>query len=506
MPLVLPPGVRRDGGFIESDPICTDALWIRFDRGKPRKIKGYQEIINSLSSQVRGIYVSDKRGYTNVYFGEANHLEYTQVDRNSVTGALVDRTPSVFFPSSDNLWQFDQLFSPSSNASVVLAHPGLNLSDITSELITPVYYGFEPDTAPLTALTVPSEDGSSTGVSGGIVVLHPYLFFYGAGGYLNWSAPGDPTTTDTASGGGGTGARICESKVVKGLPYRGGQSGPAGIFWSLNSVDLVTFAGGTQIFQNSIISDDTTILSSQTPLEYDGAFYWVADGRFLRYAGVVQEVPNLRNIDFFFDNLTPRTEQRIFSFKIPRRGEVWFCGCLNGAPEPNHAVIYNVRIQDWYDTPITPRTAGTMAKVARKPYLVAAQSNPDGRYSLWQHETGVDELKLNGSRNAIRSYFQTGSFSPVLQGRNNATQAVVLEPDFKVQQGHIDVTVTGRNALRGPDIDGKITIVAEQDELVPMEDSRRYMRLRIESNTAGGDLELGTPTLHQRDDLSRIGS
>lgn len=188
-------------------------------------------------------------------------------------------------------------------------------------------------------------------VSGGVVSLHPYLFVYGnnglikncsAGDLQNWVAA-DANETNAAS-----------TKVVQGLPVRGGSNAPSGLFWSLDSVIRVSYApttvGASQIYwRYDIITSQSSILSSQSVIEYDGVYYWCGVDRFLLYNGVVKEIPNNMNQNYFFDNLNYAQRQKVYASKVPRFGEIWWFYPEGDATECTNAVIYNVRENCWYD-------------------------------------------------------------------------------------------------------------------------------------------------------------
>jgi hypothetical protein len=56
---------------------------------------------------------------------------------------------------------------------------------------------------------------------------------------------------------------------------------------------------------------------------------------------------------------------------VPRFGEIWWCFPKDDSLEPNHAVIFNVRENTWYDTPLPNggRGAGLFPAVFPKPLL-----------------------------------------------------------------------------------------------------------------------------------------
>ncbi|MEG7750677.1 hypothetical protein U2087_15640, partial [Listeria monocytogenes] len=80
--------------------------------------------------------------------------------------------------------------------------------------------------------------------------------------------------------------------------------------------------------------------------------FWCGLDRLVSYNGVVQDVPNTMNSNFFFDNLNYDHATKVFAFKVPRFGEIWWCFPKGASTECNHAVIFNVRENTWYDTPL----------------------------------------------------------------------------------------------------------------------------------------------------------
>jgi hypothetical protein len=142
-------------------------------------------------------------------------------------------------------------------------------------------------------------------ISGGVVMLFPYLFVYGDNGLIQNCSAGDFNNWTSADSNSNN---ISSTKVVKGLPLRGGTTSPAGLFWTLDSLVRVTYApqnvgNATLYWRYDLITQQSSIMSSQCVIEYDGIFYWIGTDRFLVYNGVVQEVPNQMNMNWFFDKV-----------------------------------------------------------------------------------------------------------------------------------------------------------------------------------------------------------
>jgi hypothetical protein len=529
------PGVQRDGTDFDKN-FYNSGRWVRFQRGRPRKVGGYREISGTLAGPSRGIYVNPQNAFTNVFSGYSDGLQVLPIDNNGVGSGVTDFTLSNFDPSDLNLWQFDTFSDVTgSNNNLLIAHPGQNLAQIDNSENTPVLGGpltgttlsqigsFQDSNAFLnstTSVTISQADykigagqtvtgtgipanttvvsvvseapnlsgtsvtgiagqmactatsglfvgqsvtisgtltgtatglvsgvtyyiiatnysttftlsataggsaitttaGTTTGlvftlglytkvvlnnaatttgnstltfnnnisVSGGIVSLHPYLFVYGNNGLIKNCSSGnleDWVSTDANE------VNIATGKIVQGLPVRGGSNAPSGLFWSLDSLIRVSYnpttinvgtTAVTQYWRYDIISSQSSILSSQCVIEYDGIYYWIGVDRFLLYNGVVKEIENDMNQNYFFDNLNYAQRQKIWATKVPRYGEIWWFYPRGDATECTDAIIFNVREQCWYDAGEAlgaRRSAGYFSQVFHYPINASWEKNLDG--------------------------------------------------------------------------------------------------------------------------------
>jgi hypothetical protein len=473
---------------------------------------------------------------------------------------------TTYAPNTNTLWQFDIGYDALGDGqNNLIAHPGQNLADLTSTVNTRPMFGlFTGETlAPIGIFTasgtttsgsptvtfaqtyaamgagvtvtgtgIPSnttivsalevggiwtvtldKNATASGtvtltfdnnvsVSGGIVMLFPYLFAYGNNGLIKNCAAGDFNNWTSADSNENN---VASTKVVKGLPVRGGTTSPAGLFWTLDSVVRVTYAPttvGSQTFywKYDLITQQSSILSSQCVIEYDGIFYWVGSDRFLMYNGVVQEVDNKQNFNYFFDNLNYVQRQKVWVSKVPRWGEIWWFFPSGSSTECNDAIIYNVREKCWYDAGKAlgaRRSAGVFSEVFRKPIWAGNEVNTTGDYTLWQHETGTNEVYTN-QVNAIDSFFETnvigaraGLVGAVEQpGDNIWTRCERIEPDF-VQVNEMTVVVTGKGYAEDTDQPSDPYPFDPTTLKVDMREQRREMRLKFRSNTQNGDYFMG---------------
>lgn len=457
-------GIQRDGTLIDKQNY-NDGEWVRFQRGRPRKIGGYREMTGAMIGYSRGIYVDSSDGYNRIFNGYNNGVEVFTCDNNGIgagiveysfageiltndtlvggtaytngtytataltggTGSMAKATIVVagntvttvtitnggsgyvvgdilsavipagsgftvrvatidthFVPSDLNMWQFDGFFDATgNNTNILLAHPGQNLNAIDNTINTTVLAG---DTTG--SFMYPLQDSQGTSptndyvdVSGGVVALHPYVFVYGDNGLIKNCSAGnafDWNSPDTNE------VNVSSQKIVKGLPLRGGSNAPSGLFWALDSLIKVSYAP-TQISTGSVIEQlywkydiigNSSILSSQSVIEYDGIYYWCGVDRFLLYQGVIKEVPNSMNQNWFFDNLNYAQRQKVWATKVPRYGEIWWFYPRGDATECTDAIIFNVREQIWYDAGSSPgatRTAGYFSQVFHYPTMAGAE-------------------------------------------------------------------------------------------------------------------------------------
>jgi hypothetical protein len=134
------PGIQRDGTLFDKD-FYTDGRWVRFQRGRPRKMAGYRVISDQLTGPSRGIWVYPTDAFNSVFSGYSDGLQELVIDDNGIGSGFTTWSLSDFSADVDNLWQFDGFFNVTGGVQDLLAHPGQNLSAIDSTVNTPVLVG-----------------------------------------------------------------------------------------------------------------------------------------------------------------------------------------------------------------------------------------------------------------------------------------------------------------------------------------------------------------------------
>ena len=294
-------------------------------------------------------------------------------------------------------------------------------------------------------------------------------------------------------------ANVAGTKIIKGLPLRGGAGSPAGLFWSLDSLVKVS-RSGTE-FRYDVLTSDSSVLSPQAIIEYDGVYYWIGVDRFLTYNGTVKEIPNQQNLNWFFDNLNYAQRSKVWATKNSRYGEIWWFFPFGDSEECTHAIVYNIREGCWYDTAYA-RSAGFPAKVFRYPVSFDSKPNRSGAYSVVIDEFGKNAIQ-QGTVSPIPSHFETcdfgyptgGAAGEQPTGQDYWTRLTRVEPDF-VQTGDLTMYVRGREFAQAPVTSSEAYTLAPTTERVDLREQRRQVTLKFESNAVDGDYFMGRVILH----------
>ena len=311
---------------------------------------------------------------TKIIFNQTTPVVYTvssssylAPDTTVTLTATIVGTPTAvwlynyfFLPDSRLLWQFDFQYSPLGDALKVLAHPGLNLTNIDNGIDTQVLIGdILPDANQVWTFTGLADTGGQNptyraiAVDGGVCVLYPYVFVYGSNGFIannHVSSNYDQQTATDWNGATANQVNMSSSKIVKGVPVRGGTNSPSGLFWALDSLIRVSFTGAAPLYwRYDIVSSQISIMSSSAVVEMEGTFFWMGVDRFYQYNGQVAVLPNDKNVNWLFDNINFEQRQKVWATKVPRYNEIWFFYPRGTATECTDAIIYNVKDKVWYD-------------------------------------------------------------------------------------------------------------------------------------------------------------
>jgi hypothetical protein len=409
-PLVYKAGIKRDGTTFQPE-YCTEGQWVRFQHGKICKMGGMfgfaSNPIGADYTYLR-LFPQDDNKMLMIVAGPW-HIYPIILDQNFNSKLLQSWYSSPIRGNGKYqiLWQAAVVIYNAKQYMVFMGAPILqDITQNTPSIYTTWELGNEKQ--PFTSSNhldptakQASDIKNNANLNGGLCYSNPYLFFYGSNGMVQYSRSENPFSFE----GGDSGTlSLGSDKVIYGTPVRGGSNAPSLLFWTMSSVVRVINTGTDKVdFHVDVISKSSSIISTRCVVEYDGLFFWPGTDRFFVYNGVVQEMSNNTNLDYFFDNVDLTYRQKIFGIEQPLYGEIWWFypekmnakGRDQSIPqgENTRAIIYNKRENSWYDTAIS-REAGTFCDelgiimTYGRP-LVKTQ-NPDADKSrFWIHEKGT---------------------------------------------------------------------------------------------------------------------
>lgn len=333
------------------------------------------------------------------------------------------------------LWQFDAVFNPLDAELNILAHPGKNLINIDNGAISQVLIGqITPDANDQWNFTGLSDSAGQNptykpiSVDGGACMLYPFIFVYGSHGFIanNNVDNTNPTVYDW-NGPLANQVNVAASKIVKGMPMRGGTNSPSGLFWATDSLIRVSFnpQATSNYWSYDIVSSQTSIMSSSSVVEMDGTFFWMGVDRFYLYNGQVAVLPNDKNLNWLFDNINYGERQKVWATKVPRYNEIWFFYPRGTATECTDAIIYNVKDKLWYDAGSAVgarRSCGYTTEILPTPLWAGWEYNPvySSPFAVIEHPASLSapttsQFYLSGDQTPT---FFPGSWVTANPGKN----------------------------------------------------------------------------------------
>jgi len=511
--LIPQPGIKRDGTQLEGEQ-CSDGQWVRFQRGKAIKMNGYKLISDMLTGPVRKILLWSRKDLNLLYSFSESKIESLLLNNELVGNDVTNRTPAGFTTSTKHIWSADTQYDEAvgTAGTIVVAHCSSSMENMDDDTAT----------KPVWALASSSssqfdEIDDAPAVSGGVFCIAPYTICYGSDGFVSWSDANQPQVWSTSTIPGDAGAdRVTGSKIVAGLPLRAGRL--AGLLWSLDSLIRMDYVGGNAIWSFAHISTQSSILSQNSVIEYDGVYYWIGVDRFMMYDSTLHELPNDLNQNWFFNHLNYQQRQKVWATKVPRYGEIWWFYPRDSATECTHAVIYNIRQKTWYDVELG-RGAGYYSQVRQYPVWISSTKDytanywigggPEGggeeviedRYGLYQHEYGQNaiigdvEIGIYSSYTTQNFGLPTGGVADSQQGSNRWTRLTRVEPDF-VQGGYMTCEVLTNEFAHSTTVTSDAHIFTYQTEKIDLREQGRHIRLRFTNNTLNGNFEAGKVLVH----------
>jgi hypothetical protein len=278
------------------------------------------------------------------------------------------------------------------------------------------------------------------------------------------------------------------------------------------------FVGPPFTFSIRQVGSNCGCIGQHAAVYADGKVFWMgAGGGFFVFDGTVKLLPSLVE-DFVFtttgDNVGVNysSNEIIYASHNSLFNEiVWFypAGTPLGSPavQNNRSVVYNYVENNWSVMTLA-RSSYADASTYDKPYAteynitaiptatnLSGATNTFGASVFYEHETGVNEVELNGTQNAIPAYIQSGDFDIALEGDGEYLMRISrFFPDFKNLEGNAIITIflkdfptdAGTSSLLGP------FTINSSTEKVDTRARGRFANLKIENVGINENWRFGT--------------
>ncbi|HXB12834.1 MAG TPA: hypothetical protein VNZ45_12660, partial [Bacteroidia bacterium] len=240
------PGIQRDGTPYDSKKYI-DGQWVRFYRGRPRKIGGYKLIDQGTGTLIRTVYNYDNPNRPDspktidTYLGRSDSVVYENFDLNGNGNGEVDRTPSVYYiyDNINNLWTFETFITSAIPTDpLIVAHVAQNADDVSNSEQGPIFWGNTSGNLPLEQVF---DEIGPVVASGGIVFAPPILIAYGNNGLIRWSKTGEIASDDNSSWPADNNQIIANTKIIKMLLTRSSGQ-PQLLAWTLGSLLSLSYS------------------------------------------------------------------------------------------------------------------------------------------------------------------------------------------------------------------------------------------------------------------------
>jgi len=230
------------------------------------------------------------------------------------------------------------------------------------------------------------------------------------------------------------------------------------------SAYIVQFVGPPFTFSVRQVGSNCGVIGKNSMVFVDTNVYWMSDeGSFFVYDGSVKVLPCLVE-DFVFKTtgtnpgINPNAGQQVYASHNSLFNEIiWFYPDANNT-FVNRMVCYNYLEQTWV-TGTLARTSYADQVVFDKPYATKFTPNQtpsfptingisasQGKTIYYEHETGVNEVDINGNKTAIAAYIKSGDFDLDVDGEGEYFMKIRrFIPDFKNLTGNARVTLDLRD-------------------------------------------------------------
>ena len=285
------------------------------------------------------------------------------------------------------------------------------------------------------------------------------------------------------------------------------------LVWTDNALYTMKFVGAPFTFGFEQVGTNCGLIGKNAAIEIDGVAYWMSNNGFFSFDGTVNSLACSVE-DYVFGDCDTTKGQQICAGINNLFTEVTFWYPTSNSNFNDRYVTFNygesqsVPMGNWYTGVNTNsiRTSWIDALIYPKPYASSYKSGNDGTFpvvigqdglgqtTLFEHETGIDQINPDGSTTALTSSLQ--SYDIALQQEQPETFLAMRRfvPDFKTLTGNANVTI-GLKDYPSSSIEESALSPFTITSSTTKEDTRargRYASLKIENTGVGEKWRFGT--------------
>jgi hypothetical protein len=275
------------------------------------------------------------------------------------------------------------------------------------------------------------------------------------------------------------------------------------------------YLGPPYVWGFNILSNNISIIGPNAIGAANNIVYWMGLDKFYVYTGRVETLPcALRQ--FVYGDINLEQNYQVFCGSNEGYSEIWWHYCSANSNVVDRYVIYNYLDKVWYYGSLS-RSAWLDSPLRNNP--MAATYN----HTVVYHESGNDDIEINGTVNPINAYIQSSDFDIgdghnfgfvwriipdiTFDGSNNQTPAKP-EAVFTVRPrqnpgapyGTADTPVVESTQSYA---NQRNYTVQQFTEIVYTRIRGRQMAFKISSDTLGTQWQLGVPRIDVRPDGRR---
>lgn len=290
------------------------------------------------------------------------------------------------------------------------------------------------------------------------------------------------------------------SRIIRALPTR-----QEILTWTDTHLYSLQFLGTTDVFGLQELADNVSIASPRACATAASITYWMGQDKFYAYGGRIETLPcTLRN--YIFEDINFNQAEQIICGTNEEWNEVWWFYPGANSNWNDRYVIYNHLEKLWYFGTME-RTAWLDTPLREYPQAASTSENSTTGY-LYNHEEGVNDDVL-----PMTSYIQSSDFDLENGDKFVLTRRMIPDINFNGSTSstpELDLIIRPRNfpgsSYQADTADTQRVIstsVNVYTDQVFMRARARQMALKVMSDTAGVQWQLGSPRLDVRPDGTR---